>query len=621
MVVVVILATLLLGALIAYYYLKSSDKKQLPQEVGNNVKNTPSKTLHIIYATESGTTRKISHKLSAELSQQQSSENSFNVKVLNCTEVEVDHIATYSHVVFVVSTYQGGVPPPSAEGFATMLSDYSMDFRVSTDAWKNVRYAVLGCGSKNYGANYNVFAKNVFEWMKRKEAVPMFDVVLSDETTTANDVRAFLQNLRSALGQSAPPPPTRQQQPTKKAKPSHEEDDVDEDDLDIEELVASGEPTDELITGRIRGALTKQGYSLFGTHSGVKLCRWTKSMIRGRGGCYKHTFYGISSLSCMEMTPSLACANKCVFCWRHHTNPTTREWKWKHDTPEFLLEQALEKHRTMVRVLRGVPGVTPEKIAEAERVKHCALSLVGEPILYPEINRLCDLMHRNQISSFMVTNAQFPDRIEQLGPVTQLYLSVDAGNAQSLKAVDRPIFEDFWERYLDCIQKLALKKQRTVFRLTLVKKFNTTELDDYAKLILMGHPDFIEIKGMTFCGDSGGSSALTMENVPFHEEVVAFCNEIIARVGERYAIACEHEHSCCMLLAKHEFRDKETGEWYTWIDYEKFFELATSGKPFTSMDYRAKTPNWAVFGAEEKGFDPLETRHRRKEKGPKLGGC
>ena len=58
------------------------------------------------------------------------------------------------------------------------------------------------------------------------------------------------------------------------------------------------------------------GYRIVGSHSGVKMCRWTKSMLRGRGGCYKHTFYGIESHRCMESTPSLACANKCVFCWR-----------------------------------------------------------------------------------------------------------------------------------------------------------------------------------------------------------------------------------------------------------------------------------------------------------------
>ena len=38
-----------------------------------------------------------------------------------------------------------------------------------------------------------------------------------------------------------------------------------------------------------------QGYKIIGSHSGVKLCRWTKSQLRGRGGCYKHSFYGIES--------------------------------------------------------------------------------------------------------------------------------------------------------------------------------------------------------------------------------------------------------------------------------------------------------------------------------------
>lgn len=43
----------------------------------------------------------------------------------------------------------------------------------------------------------------------------------------------------------------------------------------------------EMITPMLRKALTKQGYKLIGSHSGVKLCRWTKAMLRGRGGCYK----------------------------------------------------------------------------------------------------------------------------------------------------------------------------------------------------------------------------------------------------------------------------------------------------------------------------------------------
>ena len=50
----------------------------------------------------------------------------------------------------------------------------------------------------------------------------------------------------------------------------------------------------------------------------------------------------------METTPSLACANKCVFCWRHHTNPVGTEWKWKMDEAELIFEAALKNHYTMI---------------------------------------------------------------------------------------------------------------------------------------------------------------------------------------------------------------------------------------------------------------------------------
>jgi tRNA wybutosine-synthesizing protein 1 len=48
------------------------------------------------------------------------------------------------------------------------------------------------------------------------------------------------------------------------------------------------------------------------------------------------------------------------------------------------------------------------------------------------------------------------------------------------------------------------------------------EIANYAELIKLGCPDFIEVKGVTFCGDSDASD-LTIKNTPFHDEVVAFC--------------------------------------------------------------------------------------------------
>ncbi|XP_034722849.1 S-adenosyl-L-methionine-dependent tRNA 4-demethylwyosine synthase TYW1 [Etheostoma cragini] len=379
----------------------------------------------------------------------------------------------------------------------------------------------------------------------------------------------------------------------------------------------------EMITPALRGALTKQGYKLIGSHSGVKLCRWTKSMLRGRGGCYKHTFYGIESHRCMETTPSLACANKCVFCWRHHTNPVGTEWRWKMDPAEKILQDALEKHESMIRQFRGVPGVKPERYEEGLAVKHCALSLVGEPIMYPEINTFIRLLHSHRISSFLVTNAQFPQEIRSLVPVTQLYVSVDASTKDSLKKIDRPLFKDFWPRFLDSLRALGEKRQRTVYRLTLVKAWNVEEMQSYSELIALGQPDFIEVKGVTYCGESSAST-LTMANVPWHQEVVTFVQQL-ADMLPQYEIACEHEHSNCLLMAHTKF--KVDGEWWTWINYERFQELVqaheeSGGKQgFSALDYMAKTPSWALFGASEQGFDPADTRFQRRNKSKDISGC
>ncbi|NXK08641.1 TYW1 synthase, partial [Herpetotheres cachinnans] len=365
------------------------------------------------------------------------------------------------------------------------------------------------------------------------------------------------------------------------------------------------------------------GYKLIGSHSGVKLCRWTKSMLRGRGGCYKHTFYGIESHRCMEATPSLACANKCVFCWRHHTNPVGTEWRWKMDQPEMILQEAIENHQNMIKQFKGVSGVKADRFEEAMAAKHCALSLVGEPIMYPEINRFVKLLHQYSISSFLVTNAQFPDEIRNLEPVTQLYVSVDASTKESLKRIDRPLFKDFWQRFLDSLKALSEKQQRTVYRLTLVKAWNVDELKAYADLISLGKPDFIEVKGVTYCGESSASS-LTMANVPWHEEVVRFVQELADLIPD-YEIACEHEHSNCLLIAHKKF--KINGEWCTWINYERFQELVREhersggSKTFTAADYTARTPRWALFGSKERGFDPLDVRYQRKNKARDISGC
>ena len=370
------------------------------------------------------------------------------------------------------------------------------------------------------------------------------------------------------------------------------------------------------ISSPTHAALTKQGYSILGSHSGVKICRWTKSALRGRGSCYKYSFYGISSHLCMETTPSLSCSNKCVFCWRHGTNPVATTWRWKVDEPELIFEGAKKEHLRRIKMMRGVPGVRAERFQEAMRIRHCALSLVGEPIFYPHINRLLALMHKEHISTFLVCNAQHPAQLAALEAVTQLYVSIDASNRESLRKIDRPLHRDFWERFLACLDIIREKRfrMRTVYRLTLVKGFNIdAEVDGYADLVARGLPCFVEIKGVTYCGTSTSSSAgLTMQNVPFYHEITAFVkalNTALATRGLDYGIAAEHAHSCCVLIASKRFLRE--GKWHTRIDYRRFFECLESGREFGPEDYVGEeTPEWATWGRG--GFDPRDERVDRK---------
>lgn len=379
----------------------------------------------------------------------------------------------------------------------------------------------------------------------------------------------------------------------------------------VKEMVPKGSPT--------HTSLTKQGYSIVGSHSGVKICRWTKSALRGRGSCYKYSFYGIHSHQCMETTPSLSCSNKCVFCWRHGTNPVGTTWRWVVDPPDLIFDGVKENHYKKIKMMRGVPGVRSERFAEAMQIRHCALSLVGEPIFYPYINEFLEMLHKERISSFLVCNAQHPDQLAALKHVTQLYVSIDASNKESLRKIDRPLHRDFWERFQRCLDIMRERRfrQRTVFRLTLVKGFNIDdEVAGYADLVEKALPCFVEVKGVTYCGTSTSSNAgLSMANVPFYTEVCEFVTALdceLKRRGLDYGIAAEHAHSCCILMGSERFR--VDGKWRTLIDYEKFFmlleERGADGE-FSPEEYMGgETPEWATWG--NGGFDPRDTRVDRK---------
>ena len=558
--------------------------------------------------------------------------------------------------------------------FLTHLEETHNDFRIDTGSMSDLLgYSVFGLGDREgWPTEEEGFcsqAKVVDRWMAkltgRKRAFPLgMGDVKSDVTQRLGEWRTGVEDVlqsiatRGGLGEgiagsgnalesdeegeeeealndpaSEPPFQTSSRTaPTKRRRDPKLDSVADLEDLGIKTpssplpidfTTTPAQPTVTLkemvpVMSPTHTALTKQGYSIIGSHSGVKICRWTKSALRGRGSCYKYSFYGIASHLCMETTPSLSCSNKCVFCWRHGTNPVATTWRWKVDPPDLIFEGAKREHLRKIKMMRGVPGVRAERFQEAMRIRHCALSLVGEPIFYPHINELLALLHAERISSFLVCNAQHPAQLAALSHVTQLYVSIDASNRESLRRIDRPLHRDFWERFLACLDIIRERRDRmrTVFRLTLVKGFNIDEeVEGYADLVARGLPCFVEVKGVTYCGTSSSASVgLTMQNVPFYSEIAAFVTALdvaLARRGLDYGIAAEHAHSCCVLIASKRFSRK--GKWHTRIDYEKYFDYLEAGIPFGPEDYVGmETPKWATW--REGGFDPRDERVYRKGK-------
>jgi len=174
-----------------------------------------------------------------------------------------------------------------------------------------------------------------------------------------------------------------------------------------------------------------------------------------------------------------------------------------------------------------------------------------------------------------------------------------------------------------------------VARLTVVKGWNSDEVSGYAQLITLGRVSLVEVKGVTFCGKSDASH-LNMSNTPWHFEVVELLRSLqqglqilrdtVDPTIPEYDIACEHKHSCSVLLARvDQFATTSSPvngeppqrEWHTWIGYDKFQALIVRRRKdpsftFGVTDYTAPTPSWALFGASEAGFDPTDERYYRK---------
>jgi len=181
---------------------------------------------------------------------------------------------------------------------------------------------------------------------------------------------------------------------------------------------------------------------------------------------------------------------------------------------------------------------------------HFAISLSGEPTVYPKLPELVNFLKGlpDTRSVFVVTNGQEPEMMEKLAkePPTQLYLSVNAPNRVLFEMVNRPSIENGWERFVRSLGIFSGMKTRRILRLTMIKGMNMDSpyVKQYADLIRKANPHFIEVKAYMWIGFS--RKRLKEGNMPSHSEVREFA-ERLANLTD-FEIADGKEDSRVVLL-------------------------------------------------------------------------
>lgn len=280
--------------------------------------------------------------------------------------------------------------------------------------------------------------------------------------------------------------------------------------------------------------LESSGYRFVGSHNhaAAKICHWTKQSILDKGVCYKEKFYGIESHRCLQMAPAVPnCQQKCEFCWRD-LSYTQTQWEGEYDDPKTIIDEAVKAQNNLLCGFFGNDKANKEKLEESKTPTNAAISLAGEPMLYPEIDELIAEFNRRNFTTFVVSNGQCVDKLKNLeNEPYQLYLSLDAPTKKIYNDVCQPQISEGWDNLNQSLDTLASFNSRTCIRTTCVKGRNMTNPEKYAELIKKASPDFVEIKAYMCVGSS--RHRLTPDNMPTFDEVKSFAQKIGENCGKK----------------------------------------------------------------------------------------
>ncbi len=298
--------------------------------------------------------------------------------------------------------------------------------------------------------------------------------------------------------------------------------------------------------------LEKQGYHFVGTHkhSAVKTCLWLRKSLREEGTCYKGKFYGINAHRCIQMTPSIFCNQRCIHCWRpleaFNIGLDGEAVIW--DSPNEIVEDCMREQNRLISGFKGSVKTSREAFAEAAIPKHAAISLIGEPTLYPYLKELIQEFHARDMTTFVVTNGTNPEVVREIRPY-QLYISL---NAPDEATYQKTAHAHYWSRINESLDEMGRLKGRTrrAVRITCLAGLNMRDPAGYAELLGQANPDFIEVKAYMHIGYS--RKRLSRAAMPTHVSVKEFAREIadaLASLGYNYNITDESEISRVVLIS------------------------------------------------------------------------
>ncbi|CAG8722226.1 16508_t:CDS:2, partial [Funneliformis mosseae] len=265
-------------------------KNQLSQEMPCTItKELTKEFIKIFYATQTRTAKYFAQQLYESF-----------LERCECSMMDIinyeteDFLSETAICIFIISTYNVEGP---LDWFYKWLEDTRYDFRVDKQALSKMRFAVFGLGDSAYGEQFCNQPRNIDKWLGQLGAKRLYplgegdkdsdqeksfeawklslvNVLLDPSTATNNDLNNQIHDsykLVDVEDMGALAPKLQSARKSKEEELANKNRNGQPKRSLIEQETHTKEPK-EMVTPMLRKSLTKQGYKVVGSHSGVKIC-------------------------------------------------------------------------------------------------------------------------------------------------------------------------------------------------------------------------------------------------------------------------------------------------------------------------------------------------------------